>query len=212
MKHRTNIASALLAVILIALTALSFGSCGKNDAIQETREILTVTENFTFTYMIEGRDSTQKIAVPYRLSVTADACSEESPIGTAYAVFSGSEVTVWEPSMDTFVPLNRYARTEYDAMTRGEDSTYGIFLSFLDKDAWKWDRSRDVFVPKDFAMFRSLELEVTDMELAITDTTCTLMGSAVKTIGTERYEMLITMAVTDIGGTTIELPAGIDIY
>ena len=58
-------------------------------------------------------------------------------------------------------------------------------------------------------MFASLGMELTDMELAITGRTCTIMGKGVKMDGTARYPVVITMAVTGIDETTITLPTDI---
>ena len=52
-------------------------------------------------------------------------------------------------------------------------------------------------------------MELTDMELAITGRTCTIMGKGVKMDGTARYPVVITMAVTGIDETTITLPTDI---
>lgn len=204
MKQRTRSAAAL-AVVLILAAVLSLGACGKRDAIRETREILAAAENFTFIYTIEGRDSTEKIALPYLLAVTADAASEENGVETTYATISAAGATIWRPYGDNYAPTNCSLAT-YQERTRGSDSYYGRFLSYLDPSAWKWDKQRDAFVPKNYAMFAALGLEITDMELAITDTTCYIMGQAVKTDRDVRYELIITMAVTHIGATEVKLP------
>lgn len=209
MKYRTCMA-ALVAGILTLAVLLSFGACGKKDAIEETRQILAAADNFTFIYTIDGRNSNDMIALPYQLLVTPDAVSEESSFGTTYALLGADEVTVWEPAGgDAYVPSKHYTRAEYDAMTLGADSVYGMFLSYLRRDAWKWDRRRDAFVPRDLTMFDHLGMEVLDMELAITGATCTIMGRAIKTENTRRYEVLLTMAVIGIGGTEITLPDGV---
>lgn len=205
MKQRTRSAAVLAAVLVLAV-ALSLGACGKRDAIRETQEILSAAENFTFIYTIEGRDSTQKIAIPYLLAVTADAASEENAVETTYATISPAGATIWALFGDTYVPTN-YSFATYRERTRGADSYFGMFLSYLDPGAWKWDKRRDAFVPKDYGMFAPLGLEVTDMELAITDTTCSIMGQAVKTDRDARYEVIITMAVTHIGTTEVTLPS-----
>lgn len=207
MKQRAR-STALLAVALVLTVALSLVACGKRDAIRETREILSDVDNFTFIYQIDGRDQSQKIAIPYFLAVTADAAREETVIGTTYATVSAAGATIWRPFGDTYVPTN-CSLAEYREQTRGADSYYGMFLSYLDPGDWKWERQRDAFVPRDYAMFAALGLEVTDMELTITDAGCNIMGQAVKTDGGARYEVIITMSVTGLGSTEVTLPEGI---
>ncbi len=208
MKRNAHFLSWLL-VVVILLTALFLGACGKKDAIGEMREILAATDNFTFTYMIEGRESTDRLALYYVLSATKDVWSEESVLGVTYGVFGTNGVTVWEQAGDTYVPSHSYTQADYTELTRGEESTFGKFLSYLTPDAWKWSSQRGAFVPKNYDMFASLDMELTDMELAITDRTCTIMGKGVKMDGTARYPVVITMAVTGVGETTITLPTDI---
>ena len=208
MNRNVRILSWLLAAIVL-LTTLFLGACGKKDAIRETREILAAADNFTFTYTIEGRESTDRLALYYVLSAAQDVWSEESVLGITYGVPGTDGVTVWEQAGDTYVPSHSYTQAEYAELTCGADSTYGRFLAYLTPDAWKWNRKREAFVPKDYTMFASLGMELTDMELAITGRTCTIMGKGVQMDGTARYPVVITMAVTGIGGTTISCPADI---
>ena len=194
MKRNVRILSRLLAAVIL-LTALFLSACGKKDAIRETREILSAADNFTFTYTIEGRESTDRLALYYVLSATKDVWSEESVLGVTYGVSGADGVTVWEAAGNTYVPSRSYTQAEY--------------LSYLSPDAWEWSRKREAFVLKDYDMFASLGMELTDMELAITGRTCTIMGKGVKMDGTARYPVVITMAVTGIDETTITLPTDI---
>lgn len=208
MKRNVRILSRLLAAVIL-LTAVFLSACGKKDAIRETREILSAADSFTFTYTIEGRESTDRLALYYVLSATKDVWSEESVLGVTYGVSGADGVTVWEAAGDTYVPSRSYTQAEYAELTRGAESTYGRFLSYLTPDAWEWSRKREAFVLKDYDMFASLGMELTDMELAITGRTCTIMGKGVKMDGTARYPVVITMAVTGIDETTITLPTDI---
>ena len=107
MKRNVRILSRLLAAVIL-LTALFLSACGKKDAIRETREILSAADNFTFTYTIEGRESTDRLALYYVLSATKDVWSEESVLGVTYGVSGADGVTVWEDGKIDIAPEYLY--------------------------------------------------------------------------------------------------------
>lgn len=202
-------------LVLLALL-LSHISCGKKDAIRETREILEKADNFTFITVIEDADGAGTVAEPYAIYVTADVILEDSidlngSEMSTYTILGEDRVTLWRPwGEEQYLPGDSWSREEFTTQFYDQDSAWGRFLSYLDEDAWRWERTRDAFVPRDLTMFRALGVTVTDMELTITGGTCNLMGRGTVTLLGEAYDVIITMHVSDIGMTEeICLPASI---
>lgn len=211
-------AASFMALPLLLALMLSLVSCGKKDAIRETREILEKADNFTFVTVIESADGVGTVAEPYAIYATADAIMEEgfdlsgSEMVT-YTILGEDRVTRWSPAAgDQYLPTESWSREEFTTLFYDQESTWGRFLDYLDADAWRWQRARNAFVPRDFTMFSALGVTVTDMELTITGGTCDMLGRGVVTLLGEAHDVVITMSVSAIGSTeAIQIPSSIPV-
>lgn len=210
--------ASCVALLLLLASVLSFGACGKNDAIRETREILEKADNFTFVTVIESADGVGTVAEPYAIYVTADVIMEEAfdlsgSEMVTYTILGEDRVTRWSPAEgEQYLPWESWSREEFATLFYDRESTWGRFLSYLDADAWRWQRARNAFVPRDFTMFSALGVTVTDMELTITGGTCDMLGRGVVTLLGEDYDVVITMSVSAIGTTeAIQIPSSISV-
>lgn len=220
MKNHIRVMSLGLALLLLCLSLISCGeSCGKTDDrifviddpanIAVLREKLASPASYTLTYLLVGVEA-EGLRDYNVVRNGGNIVYRDTPFSESYEVIEDTRVVVYQRVDDTFVPYNTYLPSEYeDIYAKGDKESLENVRGYLDAKYWAWSDERCAFLATDLTVFSALGIEVSEMELSLAVKSCELTGKGVITYGGERYDVNVTLAVTDIGATRITLPSGI---